>query len=118
MVNWPSSSSVPQIPLIQGFSETFPNVVVRTSMDAGPAKVRRRFTAAERPFKLNMILTAAQATAFDTFFVTTVAGGSLPFTWVHPRTQEAADFRFVGQPTYSALDGGLYQVDFTIELLP
>jgi hypothetical protein len=116
MTSWPSD--IPQSPLVSGFSETFPNVVVRTSMDQGPAKVRRRFTAAERPFKCSMILTAAQATSFDTFFTTTMEGGALTFTWVHPRTLEAGTFRFVGQPTFTAIDGGLYQTEFQIELMP
>ncbi|QLH37711.1 MAG: hypothetical protein HWD60_00095 [Defluviicoccus sp.] len=40
---WPSS--LPQKPLVDGFSETAPNLVVRSPMDVGPAKVRRRATA-------------------------------------------------------------------------
>ena len=43
MAVWPLD--LPQKPLLQGFSETLPNLVTRSPMDIGPAKVRRRSTA-------------------------------------------------------------------------
>ena len=55
----------------------------------------------------------------NTFFMDTCDGGAEEFTWVHPRTQSTGcTFRFVGQPTVSAADGGLYQVNFDVELMP
>ena len=116
MTSW--STSLPQIPKVEGYSETLGNVVVRTQMDAGPAKVRRRFTAGVETFKCSMILLASQATTFDAFFNTTIQGGALSFDWNHPRTQSTGVFRIVGQPTLTAVDGGAYQLDFDMEQLP
>ena len=118
MADW-TTTILPQTPLLSDYQETFPNLVIRTQTEIGPAKVRKRFTSAERPFKLSMILTSSQATYFDTFFVDTCDGGAGEFTWVHPRTQSTGcTFRFVGQPTLTAVDGGYYQADFEIELMP
>lgn len=118
MASW-TTTILPQVPRLSDYSETMPNLVIRTQTEIGPAKVRKRFTSAERPFKLSMILTSSQATAFDAFFVDTCDGGATQFTWVHPRTQSTgANCRFVGQPTFTAVDGGYYQVDFEMEILP
>ena len=43
MTAWPSS--LPDHVLQQGHNESLANVTSRSQMDAGPAKVRRRFTA-------------------------------------------------------------------------
>jgi len=40
---WPPS--LPQSPLGDSFAEQPPNLIVRSPMDVGPAKVRRRSTA-------------------------------------------------------------------------
>lgn len=115
---WPSSV-LPAKPLRVGsISETTPNIVVRTQMDAGPAKVRRRFTAGVRPFKLGLNLNSTELDFFDTFFVTTLQGGALSFNWTHPRSSSTGEFRFVGQPVYSPLGSTLYHVEFDVELLP
>lgn len=92
-------------------------------MDAGPAKVRRRFTAAVHPITINFILSDAQLQTFDDFYVETLEGGALPFDWVHPRhvadsPQEFFQFRIVRPPTYSAIDRDIWQVPIEFEILP
>ncbi len=49
---WPPS--LPQRPLAQGFSEQAPDTLIRTQMEAGPPKVRRRFTAGIRTMDLQL----------------------------------------------------------------
>ena len=118
---WPPS--LPAEALLAGLEETPPELRLRTAMDAGPAKVRRRFTAGVRVFSVSLLLTRAQVQTFDEFLLTTVEGGSLPFTWKHPRTGNPIDFRFVELPRYAAraprqLAGDYWSLSFTLEALP
>ena len=118
MSTWPVT--LPQSPLIEGYSETLANIVVRTDMDAGPPKVRKRFTSAALPFKMSMILTGEQMETLDEFFTDTCNGGATAFDWEHPRLGDSGDgsFRFVGQPTVSVAGPDLYRVEFQVEMLP
>jgi hypothetical protein len=103
--------------LKSGYNETVPNNVIRTEMDVGPAKIRRRGTAAVRPFTFNLFLSPAQLATFDTFYVTTIKSGSLSFTFRSPRTQVIGDYQFVAPPSYNPSDQG-YIVSCQLELLP
>lgn len=117
MIVWPAS--LPQRVLAQGYAETFPKTAVRTQMDAGPDKVRRRFTAAVRDFEVSLRLTPAQAATLESFFDSTTAGGALAFDWTHPRTGDAVSFRFKGAPRLTAVARGQrYQAALSLEILP
>ena len=114
---WPST--LPDRFLQQGYSEEFPNTTLRTKMDAGPSKARRRFTAAPVPISGELVLSAAQVEDFKSFYVDILSGGSLPFEWVHPRTRAAASLRFTDQaPKISAESGGYYRVSLNLMVLP
>ncbi len=113
---WPPS--LPTRLHTNGFTETPPAVVIRTEMEVGPAKVRRRTTAGVRRIRGMMWLTAAQRQTLDDFFVDTLAHGALAFEWQHPITGAAADFRFVAPPQYGHLGGGTYVAQFDLEILP
>ncbi|MFQ5776362.1 MAG: hypothetical protein ACE5GS_17725 [Kiloniellaceae bacterium] len=115
MVAWPAS--LPQDKLLAAVQETAPDLVVRTQMDAGPAKVRRRFTAGVRPFEMELDLTLSEVQTLDDFFVTTLAGGALAFDWQHPRTGATLSFRFVAPPSY-VQNKGAWSVSLRIEALP
>ena len=116
MPTWPSS--LPEAPLLQGFSETPPETVVRTQMEAGPAKIRRRFSAGVRRFTMQFSMTQDQVAAFDDFFQNDCAGGSLAFDFTHPRTKQAHQFRFQTQPRYEPLTNQRYTVIVEMEQLP
>ena len=73
MAAWPSD--LPQKPLVQGFSETPPNLLTRSPMDIGPAKVRRRSTAGVTVLQCVFRLTTTQRASLLTFWQTTLAGG-------------------------------------------
>ena len=114
---WPVS--LPQRPLAQGLQERVPDTLIRTSMEAGPPKVRRRYTAGIRLFEMQLRLAASQVDTLDAFFEETLAGGSLPFDWEHPRTGAAVAFRFVEPPAYSPAAGGqLWTGTLRLEVLP
>ena len=57
MTVWPSSLPAP---LLSTFKETPPDNVIRTSMDVGVAKVRKRTSANVRPISFSLMLTPAQ----------------------------------------------------------
>ena len=104
--------------IIKGsFNEIPPQNVLRTQMDAGPAKLRRRSTASVRAFSLSLFLTKALLATFDTFYVTTTQSGSIKFDMYHPRTHVEGEYRFVNQPMYVPKDEG-YTVQVGLELLP
>lgn len=113
---WPGD--LPARPLIAGFEETFPDIALRTQMDAGAAKVRRRYTAAVRPLTVTYILTDAQVTSLDGFYLSTAAAGALPFDWTHPRTLDVVSVRFTQPPRITARGAGLWDVSIGLEVLP
>lgn len=116
MANWPAT--LPQQVLLDGHSEGVPDTAIRTQMDAGPAKLRQRTTTAVRPIAAALLLTSAQVTTLDTFYVSTLSGGTLDFDWEHPRTKAAATFRFTAPPTYVPLGNGIWRTALALELMP
>ena len=111
--NWPDT--LPQAFSQDGYQETLPNVTIRSEMDAGPAKSRRRFTCQVTPIKGQMVLTTAQKGYLKTFYNTTTAGGSLSFTFPH----DGADvLRFVGPPVITPFAAIDWMADFELEKLP
>ena len=117
MPTWPLT--LPAAPEGPGYTETLPNTLVRTAMDAGPPKVRQRYTAGVRPFSMTWMLTKAQVAILDTFYLSTLAGGSLSFDGLpQPRTQAAATFRFVEPPSYAYLGPDVWRATTKLEILP
>jgi hypothetical protein len=116
MATWPPS--LPQYVLVEGYSESPPENTIRSANDVGPPKARQRSTTAPRPFTLKQFLTKTQVATLDTFYVTTLGYGASIFDWVHPRTGDAADFRFVSSPSYESLGGTAWMVTLNLELMP
>ena len=114
-IDWPLTVAPQQ----SGYNETPPNTTLATEMNAGPQKVRLRYTAAPRRFSLTYHLTKAEVATLDTFYNTTTLGGTLEFNWTNPRTAGSVEARFVPgkPPTYSAIeiDG---DVSVQLEILP
>lgn len=108
---------------VADLEERTPEVVVRSEVDVGPAKIRRRFTGDRRTFTIGLDLTRNEVATFDSFFLTTTKGGSLSFAWDLPRTGSLADFRFLGPPAYRpqaprGSGGEWWRVSFDVEMLP
>lgn len=118
-ISWPSAP-FPQVPQ-KGFTESVGVNVLRSSMDVGPAKMRRR---GARPSVLNVsfILTSQQAQDLETFVKSTLLG-TRRFNFPHPRTAATVEARIVPQDdsefyklTYIA--PGYWQTDLVFEVLP
>lgn len=113
MATWPAALHG----YITNFTETPPQNVLRTQMDTGPAKLRRRSTANVRTFSLTLFLTKALVATFDTFYVTATQSGSIKFDMYHPRTLVQGEYRFINQPIYTPMKEG-YTIKMELELLP
>jgi len=116
MATWPAT--LPQVLQVSGFEETLGAFTIRTQMDAGPAKQRRRFTAAPRPVTGSITVDADGWDDFVEFYETTLEGGSLSFDWVKPGTATPATFRFTAPPSRTAFGGDIYIVSMQLEILP
>ena len=112
-------TSLPQFVQEGGYSEQIQDQTIESQMDTGPAKIRRRFTKSLRRFSMQLMLTQAQVSTFEAFWQDDCKGGSLPFTWVHPRTRAAATMRFRNPaPQYSTQGGGgSVIVSFVVEII-
>lgn len=115
MPTWPTTLPAPAINTLQ---EAPPNNTIRTSMDKGPEKLRRRTTANIRPINFSMVLTSAEITILDGFYVSDTYSGSESFDYTHPRTGVACTARFVAPPEYSEHEGSCYMAAVQLEILP
>ena len=112
-------TDLPENLFVSGYGQSLPAVTIKSEMDAGPSKIRRRFTAGVEPVSGTMVLTAAQLATFDTFFNTTLLGGSLRFSWTKPPVHSAAcEMRFTEVPNWTSLGGDNYEVSLSLEVLP
>jgi len=112
MQTWPSTLPNPDY---EGFVEQMTNNILRTSMDAGAPKQRRRFTAVFRQIKFSLKkLTSAQRDTLI-FFYNTVGAGE--FYWTDPVDGITKTARFIEPPSFSG-DESLINANISIEVLP
>jgi len=88
----------------QTWEEQAVPVTVRTQMDTGQPKVRRRFTHTMRSMRVTFVLTHEQAMALRDFFEIDLQGGVQEHTFRHPFRDVVESFRFVEPPTISNVD--------------
>jgi hypothetical protein len=115
-IDWPDT--LPQSPLADGFRETLPDTALRTNMESGPAKIRRRGTTGISRMTLSFFLDAAGAAALAAFHDDTTAGGTLPFSFPHPRQGDTVSCRFIRTPEIFAISGGFFKTAIELEILP
>ena len=106
------SSTLP-LPEQEGYNEVQANNILRTTMDAGAPKQRRRYTAVYTTIKFQMTLTGAQTTTLMSFYNLVGAGS---FTWKHPRTSASVTARFMEPPILTAKANYLL-ASITLEVL-
>ncbi|MDP2206399.1 MAG: hypothetical protein Q8K65_08840 [Alphaproteobacteria bacterium] len=113
---WPED--LPQSPLLDGLQETLPDNLLRTKMEQGSSKLRRRGTDAPAKITAQFLLDAAQCAVLDSFYADTLAGGVRRFGFTHPRHRDAVSCRIAQPPEYAALNGGYFRARLTLEVLP
>lgn len=114
---WPSEL---QVLLNQdSFGLNFGDSTIRSDMDVGPAKVRRRITRAVDTLSCTITTkTVSEFSAFEYFYKTTLNGGVNQFTFNHPVTGVETDFRMCKTPSFRPLGGNVFQISMEWEILP
>jgi len=100
------------------FTEDPQDIVIRSAMDTGPAKVRRRFVNPTKKYTCQIIL--RDATEYQTltdFYYITCQGGTDTIALNHPITGVPGEFRFSSPIKYNAV-GIAWQASFDLESLP
>jgi len=117
MATWPTGLSCP---ILDSLSEQRQRNVASFQPEVGPPKMRRRSTAAGVLTTIAFRWTDAQVAIFDTFYITTIADGSMPFTMNHPRTTTSYSWMFVPDeaPVIQRFAPGLCRVSIKLIRLP
>ncbi len=113
-IYWPEL--LPPTLLLAGLSMQPQGNVIRTAMDAGPKKARRRYTARTVAYSGKQLFDAAELAVFEQFYHTVLADGVLRFNFTDPITLKTAEFRFTGAYSAVAADG-LWEVAMPLERL-
>ncbi|TAL39632.1 MAG: hypothetical protein EPN97_02085 [Alphaproteobacteria bacterium] len=116
MPAWPLT--LPASPLVDGFRETPPDTVLRSAMDQGPAKLRRRTTAGTGALSMTYLLTRVQVDTLMDFFNDTLAGGALSFDFTHPVGGAALSCRFRQMPAYAPVNSEYFRAAIELEVMP
>lgn len=101
---WPVG--LPQKPNTD-YSESSGTLILRTSMDAGPAKMRRR-GARTNTLQVTFEMSTAQVEILRAFSEDDLKG-TARFGFTHPRTGEIVEVRIVPQQ-----DGALYSIGYIL----
>lgn len=117
MPTWPAS--LPQAPLIEGYSEQPPDLIVRSQGEVGWAKTRRRATAGPTRITATYAMTGAQLAIFEAFVDGELAGRMHTFDWPRPRTGATVPARIVDAPQIVPAAGSdRWRVGLTLEVMP
>jgi hypothetical protein len=101
---------------MDGLAATRNSNVIRTTMDAGPKKTRRRYTTSTKTFSGRMILDSEQRHILERFYQAELADGVLRFMFADPQTLESAEFRFTEDYTENTIDG-MFEIIMQLERL-
>lgn len=115
MATWPGT--LPS-PTSDGYQEVMADNTIRSRMDTGLDKVRKRSTAAPILFQLSYNMTSSQVTTLETFFNTTINDGVDSFTMSNPRTGVLENFRIKAPPQITISSGVNYRVLISMERIP
>lgn len=113
---WPTT--IPDTLLVSGYSQAAADTSLRSATDAGPGKVRRRFTAGVEQVAGNQVMTKTELGYLRTFYTTTLLGGALRFAWKDPITEAAVEMRFTEPISWTSFGGDNFQVALSLEILP
>lgn len=115
---WPIE--LPQTFLIDGFAQGFGKNLIRSNNDVGPAKIRRRSTAAPRPMNGSFAMTDWQLGVMVDFVNVQLEGGALPFYIKAQPPYVGTYFVRLAEelPQWDWLAPGYWKVDVKLEILP
>lgn len=105
MVDWPTTLPAEGL---AGITDQRKSTKIRSSVDQGPAIVRRRYTRAVRNVNIPIVLTDAERAIFDDWYDNDLVGGTLSFNYIDPRGGSVRSFRFREEdgPDWQGSGGG------------
>ena len=115
MAAWPAS--LPQAPLLGTSSIAPQDVIGSQGVGLGPATNRERTTSAGEIVSMSFGMTSAQLTTFDTFWITTLSGGSAEFDIPHPIDGTTQTAVFLDVPVTSDIAGDFFKVAVKLHML-
>lgn len=117
MANWPNTLPKPRL---VGYSIQPQNSVIKTQMEAGPNRYRKRYTAVPMDVRGTLMLNAAQMAVFKAFYQTDINYGADWFTFDGLNLGEgysvASEVHFAEPYQASYLERGLWNVSFNLEV--
>lgn len=112
-VTWPAD--LPSLVPTDEYTEEWDGGTIRSDMDVGSAKVRRRFFRTRRTFARMIYLTAAQYASLLLWYDTVLGGGAVPFQVQHPISGELLLLRFAGNIKVTTIGPLYYAAHVTVE---
>lgn len=113
-IMWPKE--LPQMMRLEGLTGKRHSSVVRTEMDAGPAKARQRYTVATKTFSGSVILSEEERRIFEQWYKINLGAGVLRFQMMHPQTGEYKEFRFAEDYQENSADGK-WEIQMQLEMM-
>lgn len=114
---WPTSI---KRPVMSAYKYDPEKAFIRSDMEAGPAKQRRRFTQVPTKIGIKLILTLAEFDTFQTFWVDQLLDGAKWFTMplVDGQGESTTNARFI-EPYKAKADahGLMWTVTGTVEIV-
>lgn len=89
----------------QNWQEVDKPDTIRTDMETGVAKVRRRSLVDKMEVSVSWVMAAEKYDVFKQFFKTTTQDGILTFNYTHPITGDVGTYRFMEPPTFDFIGG-------------
>lgn len=95
------------------------SVKLESDMDIGPVKSRARYTKSVDRYSCSIWVDQTTFTTFENFYDTTLGGGVKVFEFNHPITGTLTNWKFLGTPKISPVNGGIiFQVSMVWEKQP
>jgi len=113
-ITWPEA--LPATLLLEGLSKQPQSNVIRTAMDAGPKKARRRYTARAVNVSGRQVMSPGELAVFEQFYHTVLADGVHRFNFTDPVSLDTGEFRFTEDYTAAAVEG-FFEVQMSLERL-
>lgn len=115
MATWPETLPPPYT---GSLNISPPDNVIRSGMDTGPAKVRRRTTANITPHEFVMRLSKAQAVTLYNFHKEDTFSGADEFDYYDEFLEQNIKARFVSPPKIGHLEADTWTAQVSLEILP
>lgn len=110
MSTWPEKFKI----LRDSFTEGLPDRVIKSNMDVGPAKKRRRTVLASYPINFTCRIEMSDVDEFRQFYLDNDVA---IIDFEHPRTGNTLKARFNSVPTLS-LNETVYESSVELEIMP